>query len=83
MNKNFLITPKITTRLKRTFTRGKTTFTCQECGKLIRDTGRGEDGRYCWKCIAVLETDNSHIDGCHDNQPDPDCRMCKEEGKIS
>lgn len=68
--------------LKRTFTRNmhrQSTFICQECGKRTRDTGRGEDGRYCWRCVIILETDNSHIDGCHDVDPDPGCRMCQAD----
>ncbi len=57
----------------------RSTYTCIDCGKRTRDTGRGEEGTdLCWKCYEAAGWENAHSDNDHAHNPDPDCPICAE-----
>ena len=50
------------------FQRGQSTYTCQACEKLTRDTGYGEAGcSICKKCYVQGGLENEHSDYGHDS----------------
>jgi hypothetical protein len=60
------------------FQRGSGVYTCQECGKRTRATGRGdcEHVQLCGECYDLAGWENLHSDRDHENHPDPDCPIC-------
>jgi hypothetical protein len=59
------------------FQQGSTTYTCRSCGKLTRETGAGEsDFELCLRCDDAALMENSHLDGSHEQTPNPACAMC-------
>lgn len=74
-------------RFRRNFA-GKSTYKCESCGKLTRETGAGEEG--CGLCAACFERagwENHHNDNAHDdnaaNRTTPDCLICIEAGYFT
>lgn len=58
-------------------------FTCEECGKLTRETGQQSVGmKMCAACIEHGEALNSHMDNDHQSDPQPSCPICKEYGIV-
>ena len=69
----------MTARVSR-FERGSSTYRCESCGKLTRNTGdEGDFGRRsCRKCWDEAGFENEHQDGGHDPGSRPDCcPMCR------
>jgi len=67
------------------FKRGSATYTCYDCGKRTRDTGRGE-GAYldgseglCYACYMRESAENEHHDndGQHSKGMEEHCPLCK------
>ena len=72
--------------LKSKFERGSSVYKCDGCGKMTRDTGRGESIGVCYKCWDeegwIIEHENTG--GGHDlligSGPRPEeCPKCKGE----
>jgi DNA-directed RNA polymerase subunit M/transcription elongation factor TFIIS len=60
------------------FRRGSSTYTCENCGKKTRNTGRGEVDGFCWACTNAMMLENEHSDDGHP-EPVKDCPTCEAE----
>lgn len=71
-------TPQKIDRTKNSrFQRGSAVFTCGECGKKTRDTGKGEASvEMCAKCYDAALQANAVADG---DEPDPDALAAQGE----
>jgi rubrerythrin len=67
--------------LRARFERGSSTYRCDSCGKLTRDTGRGEFDGVCAKCYEEGGWENEHSNDGPDHNgagPSPDeCPTCR------
>jgi len=50
------------------FQSGSGVYKCEHCGRRTRETGQGEDGRYCACCSLIFEAQNSFVDGAMDEE---------------
>ena len=58
----------------------QSTYKCGNCGKLTRETGRGESQfMLCANCMEGEEYSNAHYDGVHDDKYEPKCPICRAE----
>ena len=68
-------------KLKKGFERGSSTWECDTCGKLTRDTGRGEFDGVCARCYDEGGFENEHQNYGPDhngNGPLPgECPLCR------
>ena len=75
-------------QLKSKFERGSSTYRCQCCGKLTRDTGQDEVEGICARCYDEGGWENEHTDtdGVHSlggglEGPAPEfCPTCRGRG---
>ena len=66
--------------LKSKFQRGSSVYKCDYCGKMTRDTGRGEFDGVCARCYEEAGWENEHQNSPdHDGAgPQPDeCPICR------
>lgn len=65
----------------RTFTRGKTTYICERCNKVTRDTQGEEQAGLCLDCYREGEIENEHFDNDHTHNPEnrSKCPICQED----
>jgi len=58
-------------------------YTCHECGKKTRETGYSESSvGLCKDCYEDAGLYNMHQDDHSKDEPDVDCKWCKEMGWI-
>jgi hypothetical protein len=56
-------------------------YVCKACGKRTRETGECESGvELCRDCYEDAGYENEHQDGYHDDEPNPSCPWCRQEG---